>query len=145
MPVEFEGKNVLLVDDSIVRGTTMCEIVKLAREAGAKKVFVASTAPRVMFPNVYGIDMATRDELICGHGLDAEGVAEKIGADAVVYQRLEDLKSAISQLNPAVKHYDCSCFDGEYITGDVDEAYLKHIEELRKTEVASPVEGSEAE
>lgn len=137
MPVEFEGKNVLLVDDSIVRGTTMCEIVKLAREAGAKKVFVASTAPRVMFPNVYGIDMTTRDELICGHGLDADGVAQKIGADAVVYQRLGDLKSAISSLNPSIKHYDCSCFDGEYITGDVDEAYLKHVEAQRQKEVSN--------
>lgn len=136
MPVEFEGKAVLLVDDSIVRGTTMCEIVKLAREAGARKVFVASTAPRVMFPNVYGIDMTTRDELICGHGLDEDGVAKVVGADAVVYQDLEDLKDAIIQLNPAVKHYDCSCFDGRYITGDVDEAYLQHVESLRKKETA---------
>ncbi len=145
MPVEFEGKNVLLVDDSIVRGTTMCEIVKLAREVGAKKVFVASTAPRVTFPNVYGIDMATRDELICGRGLDADGVAKKIGADAVVYQRLEDLKEAILELNPAVKHYDCSCFDGEYITGDVDEAYLQHVEEERKRESKDKTQVSETE
>ena len=108
----------------------------MAREAGARKVFVASTAPRVMFPNVYGIDMTTRDELICGHGLDEDGVAKVVGADAVVYQDLEDLKDAIIQLNPAVKHYDCSCFDGRYITGDVDEAYLQHVESLRKKETA---------
>jgi len=137
MPIEFEGKNVLLVDDSIVRGTTMVEIVKLAREAGAKKVYVASTSPRVMFPNVYGIDMPTRDELICGHGMDAKEVASCLGADYVVYQSYTGMVRAICSLNPQIKHYDCSCFDGKYVTGDVDEAYLTHIEAQRKTELTN--------
>lgn len=134
MPIEFQGKNVLLVDDSIVRGTTMYEIVKLAREAGAKKVFVASTSPRVMFPNVYGIDMPTRAELICGNGMQADEVAKRLGADAVVYQTLEGMQAAICSLNPAIERYDCSCFDGVYVTGDVDEAYLQAIEARRMAE-----------
>lgn len=105
MPVEFEGKNILLVDDSIVRGTTMEQIVRMARESGAKKVYVASSAPRVMYPNVYGIDMPTRAELICGHGESAEEVAKRIGADAVVYQTVEGLKDALTDLNPRVEQF----------------------------------------
>ena len=127
MPVEFEGKNVLLVDDSIVRGTTMTEIVRMARESGAKKVFVASSAPRVMFPNVYGIDMPTKAELICGDGKSEEEVARVIGADAVVYQTLEGLKNALHDMNPSIPRFDCSCFDGEYVTGDVTEEYLAKL------------------
>ena len=128
MPVEFEGKNLLLVDDSIVRGTTMKEIVRMARESGAKKVFIASSAPRVMFPNVYGIDMPTRSELICGDGKDAAAVAKELGADRVIFQTLDGLKNALHELNPAIPAFDCSCFDGVYVTGDVTEAYLEKLE-----------------
>lgn len=128
MPIEFEGKNLLLVDDSIVRGTTMKEIVRMARESGAKKVFVASSAPRVMYPNVYGIDMPTRSELICGDGKTSEEVAREIGADGVIYQTLDGLKNALHDLNPAIEQFDCSCFDGVYVTGDVTEEYLASLE-----------------
>lgn len=127
MPVEFEGKNLLLVDDSIVRGTTMTEIVRMARESGAKKVFVASGAPRVMFPNVYGIDMPTKAELICGDGKSEEEVAKVIGADAVVFQTLDGLKNALHDMNPSIPRFDCSCFDGVYVTGDVTEEYLASL------------------
>ena len=128
MPIEFKGKNVLLVDDSIVRGTTMREIVRMTREAGAKKVYVASGAPRVCFPNVYGIDMPTKTELICGDGKDADAVARELGADKVVYQRLEDLPKALLDLNPNIDGFEMSCFDGNYITGDVSQAYLDKLE-----------------
>ncbi|MGN1209187.1 MAG: amidophosphoribosyltransferase, partial [Duodenibacillus sp.] len=124
MPVEFEGKNILLVDDSIVRGTTMREIVRVARESGARKVYVASSAPRVMYPNVYGIDMPTRSELICGHGQGADEVARQIGADAVIFQTVEGLVHSLQDMNSAIREFDCSCFTGEYVTGDIDEAYL---------------------
>jgi amidophosphoribosyltransferase len=127
MPIEFQGKNVLLVDDSIVRGTTSREIVQMARESGAKKVFFASAAPPVRFPNVYGIDMPTRGELIAT-GRDAAGVAEAIGADAVIYQELEALIDDVRRLNPAIQRFDCSCFDGVYVTGDVSQAYLDEVE-----------------
>lgn len=130
MPSEFKDRNVLLVDDSIVRGTTMREIVRLAREAGARKVFVASSAPRVCFPNVYGIDMPTKSELICGDGTDAEGVSRIVGADAVVFQTIPDMIQAVSSLNPAIEDFDCSCFDGRYVTGDVDEAYLARLDAM---------------
>lgn len=137
MPVEFEGKNVLLVDDSIVRGTTMLEIVRMTRQAGAKKVFIASGAPRVCFPNVYGIDMPTRSELICGDGKSAEEVAKLLEADAVVYQRLEDLDAALRDMNPNIKHFESSCFDGYYVTGDIDEAYLQHLDEKAQAQRAA--------
>ncbi len=132
MPVEFKGKNILLVDDSIVRGTTMKEIVAMAKSAGAKKVYVASSAPRVCFPNVYGIDMPTRTELLCGDGKDADEVARIIGADKVVYQTVEGLRMALSDLNPKITDFDCSCFDGKYVTGDIDEAYLAKLEEEKR-------------
>ena len=131
MPVEFEGKNLLLVDDSIVRGTTMKEIVRMARESGAKKVYVASSAPRVMFPNVYGIDMPTKSELICGDGKDADAVAEVIGADKVIFQTLDGLKNALSDLNPSIPAFDCSCFDGVYVTGDVTNEYLDRLSQAQ--------------
>jgi amidophosphoribosyltransferase len=128
--VEFKGKNVLLVDDSIVRGTTIQEIVLMAREAGARKVMVASAAPPVRFPNVYGIDMPTRSELIAA-SKDIEQIRREIGADALIYQRLEDLKQAVRDCNPALTNFEASCFDGVYITGDVTPEYLNRVEHAR--------------
>ena len=121
----------LLVDDSIVRGTTSREIVQMAREAGAKKVIFASAAPPVRFPNVYGIDMPTRDELIASGRTDDEICAE-IGADALFYQDIEDMKRAVRDLNPKIQTFDASCFDGHYITGDVTTEYLDRLEYMRK-------------
>ena len=115
---EFAGRNVLLVDDSIVRGTTSKEIVQMAREAGARKVYMASAAPPVRYPNVYGIDMPTSEELVA-HGRTAEEVRQIIGADALIYQDVDAMKRAISSLNPAVVSFDASCFDGVYVTGDI--------------------------
>ena len=127
---EFKGKNVLLVDDSIVRGTTSREIVQMAREAGARKVFFASAAPPVLFPNVYGIDMPTRDELIA-YGRTVEEVCAEITADRLVYQDIDALKRSISDVNPALTNFEASCFDGVYITGDVTPAYLDNLETAR--------------
>jgi len=137
MPIEFQGKNVLLVDDSIVRGTTSREIVQMARESGAKKVFFASAAPPVRFPNVYGIDMPTRGELIAA-GRDAAGVAEAIGADAVIYQELDALIDDVRRLNPSIQRFDCSCFDGVYVTGDVSQEYLDEVEAGRSNGESRP-------
>ena len=128
--LEFKGKNVLLVDDSIVRGTTSREIVQMAREAGAKKVYVASAAPAVRYPNVYGIDMPSASELIA-HNRTTEEVAETIGADWVIYQDIEDLVDSASRGNKKIKTFDTSCFTGEYVTGDVSKDYLAHIESMR--------------
>lgn len=128
--VEFKGKNVLLVDDSIVRGTTSREIVQMARDAGALKVFFASAAPPVRFPNVYGIDMPSRAELIAT-GRSDEEICREIGADGLIYQDLEDLKSAVQACNSALAGFDASCFDGNYITGDITEDYLSAIESAR--------------
>lgn len=130
MSVEFRGKNVLLVDDSIVRGTTSREIVQMAQEAGAHKVFFASAAPPVRFPNVYGIDMPTRHELIAD-GRDDEEICREIGADYLVYQELGSLIEAVSRVNPTITHYETSCFDGHYITGDVTPEYLAALEVQR--------------
>jgi amidophosphoribosyltransferase len=130
MAMEFTGKNVLLVDDSIVRGTTSREIVQMAREAGARKVFFASGAPPVRFPNVYGIDMPTRAELIAAHRSEDE-VAREIGADALIYQDLAELKDAVRRTNPKLTSFETSCFDGVYITGDVTTDYLRAIETQR--------------
>jgi amidophosphoribosyltransferase len=116
---EFVGKNVLLVDDSIVRGTTSQEIVQMAREAGAKKVYLASAAPPVRFPNVYGIDMPSASELVANNKTIAE-IEAHIGCDALIYQDLDAMRGAIQKLNPNVKNFDASCFDGVYVTGDVD-------------------------
>jgi amidophosphoribosyltransferase len=127
MAMEFSGKNVLLVDDSIVRGTTSREIVQMARDSGARKVFFASAAPPVRYPNVYGIDMPTRAELIAAHRSEDE-VAREIGADALVYQDLEDLKDAVRAANPRLAGFETSCFDGIYITGDITSDYLRTIE-----------------
>lgn len=131
--LEFEGKNVLLVDDSIVRGTTSSQIIQMAREAGAKSVYFASAAPPVAFPNVYGIDMPTGGELIaCNRSVDEIG--ELIGADRIIYQDLDDLVEAARKGNMSVRHFDLSCFNGVYVTGDINESYLNRIEELRSDE-----------
>lgn len=129
--VEFKGKNVLLVDDSIVRGTTSREIVQMARDAGARKVYFASAAPPVRFPNVYGIDMPSRQELIATGRTDEE-ICREIGADRLIYQDLDDLKAAVSKANPAIKNFDASCFDGKYITGDITPEYLDMVELARE-------------
>ena len=129
-PLEFKDKNVLLVDDSIVRGTTSRKIVEMAREAGAKKVYFASAAPAVRFPNVYGIDLPAREDLIANNATNEE-IAIKIGADKVFYQTLEDLHGSIQDGNPTIEHFEDGCFSGNYITGDIDEDYLKKIESLR--------------
>jgi len=128
--VEFKGKNVLLVDDSIVRGTTSQQIVQMARDAGANKVYFASAAPPVRYPNVYGIDMPSRDELLATDRTDEE-ICKEIGADGLIYQDLDALIKGVKLSNPAIENFDCSCFDGKYITGDIDEAYLANIEAAR--------------
>lgn len=124
MELEFRGKNVLLVDDSIVRGTTSRQIVDMARQAGANKVYFASAAPAVRHPNLYGIDMPVRNDLIAT-GRDTEAIAREIGADGLVFQDLEALQDSIRRLNPAISQFETSCFDGVYITGDIDEAYIE--------------------
>ena len=128
--LEFKGKNVLLVDDSIVRGTTSQQIIQMAREAGAKKVYFASAAPPVRYPNVYGIDMPSVNELV-GHDRDEKQIAEAIGADWLIYQDLDDLIEAVRHGKADVKRFDTSVFDGEYVTGDVTQDYLDFIEEKR--------------
>jgi len=129
--LEFRDKNVLLVDDSIVRGTTCKQIIQMARESGAKKVFFASAAPEVIYPNVYGIDMPSVDELIA-HGKTLDEIRILIGADKLIYQDLADLVETAKIGNPHIKKFDCSVFSGDYVTGDVDENYLIKIENLRK-------------
>ncbi|CAM9369827.1 unnamed protein product [Choristocarpus tenellus] len=123
---EFEGKNVLLVDDSIVRGTTSTELVKMAREAGAASVYLTSAAPPVRYPNVYGIDIPTATELVA-HNRTSAQVAEKTGADWVLYQELGDLVEAVQEVNPAIMRFDSSCFSGEYVTGDITRDYLDDL------------------
>ena len=128
--LEFKDKNVLLVDDSIVRGTTSQEIVQMARAAGAKKVFFASAAPPVRYPNVYGIDMASKNEFVA-HNKTTDEVCKTIGADKLIYQNLEDLIWSVQQGNPDILSFDCSCFDGNYLTKDIDTSYLDNLEALR--------------
>ncbi len=128
--LEFKGKNVLLVDDSIVRGTTSQQIIQMARDAGARKVYFASAAPPVRYPNVYGIDMPSAKELI-GHGRDEQQIAEAIGADWLIYQDLGDLVAAAHRGNPKVQRFDTSVFDGEYVTGDITAHYLENLERVR--------------
>ncbi|MDH7945081.1 amidophosphoribosyltransferase [Pseudohongiella sp. SYSU M77423] len=128
--LEFRGKNVLLVDDSIVRGTTCRQIIQMAREAGARKVYFASAAPPVRYPNVYGIDMPAATELIA-HDRTEQQVQELIGADWLVFQDLPDLIAAAHEGNPKIKQFECAVFNGEYITGDVDQQYLKALEAAR--------------
>ncbi|MEZ5555794.1 amidophosphoribosyltransferase [Haliea sp.] len=136
VPLEFEGKNVMLVDDSIVRGTTCRQIIQMARDAGANKVYFASAAPPVRYPNVYGIDMPSASELIA-HGRTVEEVCDAIGADWLVYQDLDDLINCSREGNKSTMGFDCSVFNGEYPTGDVDQAYLERIEALRNDDAQS--------
>ncbi len=128
--LEFRGKNVMLVDDSIVRGTTSQQIIQMARDAGAKSVYFASAAPPVRYPNVYGIDMPTREELIA-HNRSVEQIADVIGADWLIFQDLEDLIDAVQKGNSEIRSFDCSVFTGEYITGEVTGDYLSHLEKIR--------------
>ncbi len=128
--LEFAGKNVLLVDDSVVRGTTSEQIIQMARDAGAKKVYFASAAPPVRYPNVYGIDMPAAQELIA-HGRTEQEVCDAIGADKLIYQDLDDLIDAVGKGNPNIKRFDTSCFSREYVTGDIDSDYLARVEALR--------------
>jgi amidophosphoribosyltransferase len=130
MSIEFKDKNVLIVDDSIVRGTTSHEIVQMARDAGAKSVIFASAAPPVKYPNVYGIDMPTRGELVA-HGRTDDDVAKIIGADYLIYQDVDDLRRAVRDINPKLDSFEASCFDGNYITGDITPEYLDTIERAR--------------
>jgi amidophosphoribosyltransferase len=131
---EFKGRNVLLVDDSIVRGTTSREIVQMARDAGANKVYMASAAPPVRFPNVYGIDMPTPEELVA-HGRSIEDIRQIIGCDALIYQDVDAMKSAVAQARiaqgEAIKTFDASCFDGVYVTGDVSADDIVRLNENR--------------
>ncbi|MEE4249722.1 MAG: amidophosphoribosyltransferase [Alcanivoracaceae bacterium] len=135
--LEFSGKNVLLVDDSIVRGTTCNEIIQMAREAGANKVYFASAAPAVIYPNVYGIDMPAAQELIA-HGRTNDEICALIGADKLIYQDLEDLVAACREGNPDIVEFDCSVFDGRYIAGKIDQQYLDSLEKQRNDAVKKP-------
>lgn len=142
LDLEFRGKNVLLVDDSIVRGTTCEQIINMARAAGANKVYFASAAPAVRFPNVYGIDMPAKTELIA-NGKTTEEIAKVIGADWLVFQDIEDLKKAcLEGSKTQASQFDCSVFDGKYVTGDVDEAYLARLLELRNDESKNKKQGA---
>ena len=127
---EFKGKNVLLVDDSIVRGTTSEQIVEMARAAGAKKVYFASAAPEIRYPNVYGIDMPTSEELVA-YKRNVDEIAQMIGVDKLIFQDLSALIKSVQLENPAIKQFDASVFTGEYITGDIDETYLSEIASAR--------------
>ena len=140
VPLEFEDKNVLLVDDSIVRGTTCNEIIQMARDAGAKNVFFASAAPPVKFPNVYGIDMPARNELIAsGHTVDE--VCQMIGADRLIFQDLDDLIDAVQDKHSPVKQFDCSVFNGEYVAGGIDEDYLQALQQKRSDKAKNKKSG----
>lgn len=156
MALEFQDKNVLIVDgqsaanllrlactlliihdaclDSIVRGTTSKEIIQMAKDVGAKSVIVASCAPPIRYSNVYGIDMPSRAELVA-HDRDTSAIAQEIGCDLVIFQKLEDLVSSVRQFNPSIPQFDCSVFTGEYVTGGVSEAYLAGLEQLRADNV----------
>lgn len=136
VPLEFAGKNVMLVDDSIVRGTTCRQIIEMARDAGANKVYFASAAPPVRHPNVYGIDMPSATELIA-HGRSVQEVCDLIGADWLIFQDLEDLVQCSRDGNPDIEDFDCSVFNGDYVSGDVDKNYLDRIESLRNDDAQS--------
>lgn len=127
MSVVFSGKNVLLVDDSIVRGTTMSQIVDMVRKAGAKKVYIASASPPVKYPNVYGVDMPSKREFVAD-GRSEDDVQALLGADGLIYQSVDDLLSVAFRLNPSIHEFEASCFTGVYITGDVKMDYLDTLE-----------------
>ncbi|GAA0494296.1 MULTISPECIES: amidophosphoribosyltransferase [Tatumella] len=141
---EFRDKNVLLVDDSIVRGTTSEQIIEMAREAGAKKVYLASAAPEVRFPNVYGIDMPSVTELIA-HGREVDEICQLIKADALIFQDLSDLIAAVREENPDISEFDCSVFDGIYVTKDVDQGYLDYLQALRNDDAQAVARQTEVE
>ena len=128
--LEFRDKNILIIDDSIVRGNTSKQIVEMAREAGAKKIYFASASPEIKFPNVYGIYMPYVEELIA-YNRTVDEICDLIGADKLIYQDIEDLEKSVKKFNDNIKAFDTSCFTGEYITGDVSEDYLARIESLR--------------
>ena len=130
---EFAGRNVLLVDDSIVRGTTSNEIVQMAREGGARRVYMASAAPPVRYPNVYGIDMPTASELIA-HGRSIEQIRAFIGADALFYQEVDAMKRVVRALNPALQGFEASCFDGDYITKDISASEFAAMAQQRDSQ-----------
>jgi amidophosphoribosyltransferase len=142
--LEFRGKNVLLVDDSIVRGTTSRQIIRMARDAGARKVYFASAAPPVRYPNVYGIDMPAASELIA-NGRSVEEIQELIGADRLIYLDLHGLVRSVRHDNSDITEFDTSCFSGEYVTGDVTAEYLRKLERIRnddaKTRMERPAHG----
>ena len=137
--LEFKDKNVLLVDDSIVRGTTCREIIQMARDAGARKVYFASAAPPVRYPNVYGIDMPAKNELIA-HGNTVEQICDLIGADGLIFQDLQDLIDCALEGNPELTAFDCSVFNGKYVTGDIDDAYLDRLAKSRNDGAKSKLE-----
>ena len=142
--IEFEGKNVLLVDDSIVRGTTSQEILDMVRSVGAKKVYLASAAPEVRFPNVYGIDMPVANELIA-YQRNVEQIAKQIGADKLIFQDLSDLIDSVKELNPKISTFECSVFDGKYVTNDIDEHYLQILEQKRSDANKANLSAKESE
>ncbi|WP_432453457.1 MULTISPECIES: amidophosphoribosyltransferase [unclassified Agarivorans] len=131
--VEFKGKNVLLVDDSIVRGTTSEQIIEMAREAGANKVYFASASPEIRFPNVYGIDMPSANELVA-HGREVDEICQLIGADGLIFQDLDDLIEACRQSNPEIHNFETSVFNGKYVTNDIDQDYLNYLDQLRNND-----------
>ncbi len=140
---EFKGKRVLLVDDSIVRGTTSAQIVDMAREAGAEKVYFASAAPEIRYPNVYGIDMPVASELIA-YGREVDEICQLIRADGLIYQDLPDLEAAVRECNPEIQQFETSVFNGKYVTGDINETYLAYLNNLRNDDAKADREWSES-
>ena len=141
--IEFEGKNVLLVDDSIVRGTTSEKILEMVRSCGAKKIYLASAAPEIRYPNVYGIDMPVASELIA-YNRTVDEIAKDIGADKLIFQNLSDLIDSIKILNPSITHLECSVFNGKYITDGIDDNYLSSLEINRSDKIKlTPTKESE--
>ena len=130
--IEFENKNVLLIDDSIVRGNTSRQIVQMARDAGANKVYFASASPPIRHPNVYGIDMPDVNELVA-YNRTIDEIKNEIGADKLIYQSLDDLIAAVKKYNNEIDEFDCSCFNGKYITGGVTKEYLENLRNTRKS------------
>ena len=139
---EFSDKNVLLVDDSIVRGTTSKQIIEMARDAGAKRVYMASAAPPIKYPNVYGIDMPASHEFVAG-GRGVEEIKKLINADKLIYQDLKDLIEAVKDTKTHTQKFDSSCFDGKYVTGNVTEEYLEELDHLRNDSAKKKYESTD--